>query len=66
MESENKKARIEEETALVDIEIKWNNNIYRLSFDPDDDISSLRRKIEIATEVMANRQKIINLKTKKK
>jgi ubiquitin-like domain-containing CTD phosphatase 1 len=60
MNSENdscKKARIEEN--LIKIVLKWNNGIYHLDVDPEDDFAILKHKIETETEVKPTRQKIL-------
>lgn len=37
-----KKARIEEEEKIMKGSLKWNNSIYHLTLDPEDDIAILR------------------------
>lgn len=59
----HKKAKMDLDE-LIAVELKWNNNVYKLSFDPEDDIVILKHKISIETEVLPERQKIINLKSK--
>lgn len=51
-DQKNKKARMEENQAIIKVEIKWNNTIYNLSMDPDDDVLIMKHKIKIETQVL--------------
>ena len=44
--------------------VKWNGKEYSVAVETDDDVASLKRKLESDTRVLAKRQKILGLKTK--
>lgn len=46
-----KKARMDI-NELINIDLKWNNSLYQLLVDPDDDVLILKSKIHLETEVL--------------
>jgi ubiquitin-like domain-containing CTD phosphatase 1 len=63
-ERSTKRQKMDTNEGLITIDLKWNNSLYQLLVDPDDDVLILKHKIQMETEVLPERQKILNLKGK--
>lgn len=48
----SKRAKMDINEGLITIDLKWNNSLYQLLVDPDDDVLILKSKIQLETEVL--------------
>ena len=51
-ERSTKLQKMDTNEGLITIDLKWNNSLYQLLVDPDDDVLILKHKIQMETEVL--------------